>query len=330
MDIKEFRKLAKAGTTVYLTSCALLISAFIHAATQDLSVYHAMIVLNLSWLNNATAVIPLSLTLLATSFRREGMYTLWKSEEPNLKSVRHSLIAELIACLLHFCIMAAFGIWLFSRISTFDKASSNCTPSTVFYFLGHDVPVTNKHFSNLWLYIYYYTLIPVVNVVTLLVLCFSPTLLLVHLLSRYTNQFRKGKVAGRAIKIIIGGAAAIFLELIIIIGTEGTISRNTVAPGEHIWTFGQTLALLVMVFLAWDLFKDLKDSYRGKQWRRARESSRSARSTASLMDAVDVCFTCPPLKLLQHDPSSRDWKKMCSDYSIFIWTMTSMNWIMTA
>ena len=41
---------------ILVTACALLISASVQAATFGLTVYHALIVLNLSWINNSGAV----------------------------------------------------------------------------------------------------------------------------------------------------------------------------------------------------------------------------------------------------------------------------------
>ncbi|TFK18890.1 hypothetical protein FA15DRAFT_602453, partial [Coprinopsis marcescibilis] len=42
---------------ILLPSCALLLSAFIQAKTYGLSPYHAVIVLNLSWINNTSALV---------------------------------------------------------------------------------------------------------------------------------------------------------------------------------------------------------------------------------------------------------------------------------
>jgi hypothetical protein len=50
----EEKTLDKAYTNLLFTSCALLLCAFIQAA--KLSLYHALIILNLSWTNNAGAI----------------------------------------------------------------------------------------------------------------------------------------------------------------------------------------------------------------------------------------------------------------------------------
>ncbi|KIK01820.1 hypothetical protein K443DRAFT_98014, partial [Laccaria amethystina LaAM-08-1] len=42
---------------ILLPGCALLFSAIIEARTAGLSIYHAIIVLNLSWINNTSALI---------------------------------------------------------------------------------------------------------------------------------------------------------------------------------------------------------------------------------------------------------------------------------
>ncbi|KDQ18838.1 hypothetical protein BOTBODRAFT_103487, partial [Botryobasidium botryosum FD-172 SS1] len=47
----ELQSMKSISVGILITGCALLISAFIQAATFGLSVYHALIVLNLSWIN---------------------------------------------------------------------------------------------------------------------------------------------------------------------------------------------------------------------------------------------------------------------------------------
>jgi len=50
---------------ILLPGCALLLSAIIQAKTFGLSVYHGMIVLNLSWINNTSALIFFEFALIA-------------------------------------------------------------------------------------------------------------------------------------------------------------------------------------------------------------------------------------------------------------------------
>jgi hypothetical protein len=50
---------------ILLPGCALLVSAIIQATTQGLSVYHAIVVLQLSWINNTSALIFFQFALIA-------------------------------------------------------------------------------------------------------------------------------------------------------------------------------------------------------------------------------------------------------------------------
>jgi len=52
LDATEMQSLHTMYTGILLTGCALLFSAVIQKATRGLSMYHALIVLNLSWINN--------------------------------------------------------------------------------------------------------------------------------------------------------------------------------------------------------------------------------------------------------------------------------------
>ncbi|PPQ87779.1 hypothetical protein CVT25_008823 [Psilocybe cyanescens] len=62
---KELIGLHRLYLGILLPGCALLVSAIIQATTQGLSVYHAVIVLQLSWINNTSALIFFQFALIA-------------------------------------------------------------------------------------------------------------------------------------------------------------------------------------------------------------------------------------------------------------------------
>jgi hypothetical protein len=62
---KELIGLHRLYLGILLPGCALLISAIIQATTQGLSVYHATVVLQLSWINNTSALIFFQFALIA-------------------------------------------------------------------------------------------------------------------------------------------------------------------------------------------------------------------------------------------------------------------------
>jgi hypothetical protein len=57
---------------ILMPGCALLLSAVIQTSTSGLSVYHAIIVLNLSWINNTSALIFFQFALIADMKLKKG------------------------------------------------------------------------------------------------------------------------------------------------------------------------------------------------------------------------------------------------------------------
>jgi hypothetical protein len=62
---KKLTGLHRLYLGILLPGCALLVSAIIQATTQGLSVYHAILVLQLSWINNTSALIFFQFALIA-------------------------------------------------------------------------------------------------------------------------------------------------------------------------------------------------------------------------------------------------------------------------
>jgi hypothetical protein len=62
---KELIGLHRLYLGILLPGCALLVSAIIQATTLGLSVYHAIVVLQLSWINNTSALIFFQFALIA-------------------------------------------------------------------------------------------------------------------------------------------------------------------------------------------------------------------------------------------------------------------------
>jgi hypothetical protein len=260
-------------SSIFITGCALITSAFVHARTEGLTIYHAMIVLNLSWLNNFTACFPLAAsTLLHLSIEVRN------PEEH--RRTRRSLFKQLFPCLVHFTLMASFGLWVFSNPTRFDTTSPNCVDSTTFDFVGRDVLVTDRRFHNFWLTIYSISVIPVVNLVPFATAFVLPTVILVviYLLIRYYDPC--GSREGDALDGIFFGALALVIPPLVIryvgipliisimVGTELTIARNNVMPGEDQWTFGKILAILLLIFPFKDLWERIQ-SDPGERERRA-------------------------------------------------------------
>lgn len=235
--IRTWERASKTITPALLTGMALIVSAIIQQHKYGLSVFHAMIVLNLCWITIATAcgfffVAPDS-TLITVS------------------AVKHDLtvLKIFLLTILQCELLGGFGIWVFSTIHTFDSSSHSCTPSTVVWIFGHHIPVTSIPFRRLMLALYWTTSIPGYGQFILFLsalICAIPFVAL-----RILHETVRGGSLIRALRIgsdfntIISYNAVI---AILILMTEMTIRSNHVTSEEQQWGLGQTCALMVTLF----------------------------------------------------------------------------------
>jgi hypothetical protein len=124
-----------ASNTILMTGCAIIISAFIQARTIGLSVYHAMIVLNLSWMNN-------------TYFSISGIFTVAMNQQGRChhETKRKGFRVVQYLGFIHLSLMASFGIWVWLEIDKIGD-SPECTPYLFMVIFGHNVSAINK---SLW------------------------------------------------------------------------------------------------------------------------------------------------------------------------------------
>ena len=149
--VVAIKRVQSTAFVVVLTGTALLVAAFIQATTLGLSVYHATIVLNLSWLNNITASAVLSFRWLLDTHQLRGT--------TNWQRIRSK---EFAAYNLHLSATGALGIWLFSDVIGFDL-KKQCSDSTVQYVFGHYPRVAAPASRITWLVVYALAAIPLLN-----------------------------------------------------------------------------------------------------------------------------------------------------------------------
>ena len=80
------------------------------------------------------------------------------------------------------------------------------------------------------------------------------------------------------------------VDIGLFVSTEQTIRRNRVGPGEGQWTFGQTLALLVVVFPIMDLLRQIREM---RDSRRLRVLAESGQSDANNPDGQEMSEVHP-------------------------------------
>jgi hypothetical protein len=54
---QEYKSIKSSSTNILLVACTILVSAIVQNATYGLTVYHTIIILNLSWINNTNLII---------------------------------------------------------------------------------------------------------------------------------------------------------------------------------------------------------------------------------------------------------------------------------
>jgi hypothetical protein len=217
-------------------------------------VYHALIVLNLSWM---------------ISFSVSPSIVISQNDESRDKKSQAAFLLIGWFHIFFLTLCAGFALWLFATINHFDKTGTDCTGSTVFYLFGDHILADSPHFRRFWLVIYSILIIPFINMIFTLVvfgvICIPAVIAampLTLIIAIVTRREVKAVFNNRVLEMIgmmsVPVAMAAPLLLVIIL-TEKMILSNTVDVGEDNWTFGQTLALLIAVP---PLFKVMKQVWK--------------------------------------------------------------------
>ncbi|KZT59661.1 hypothetical protein CALCODRAFT_515942 [Calocera cornea HHB12733] len=264
---------------VQVTGAALLISAIIQVKLYGLDLYHALIVINLSWINNITA-FGLAITDMVL-------------ENPaDFFSRRNKAILPYVMCSLHLTATAAFGLWVFSNINNFG-GNTECNSDIHYWVFGHQVSTTAPGFRTTGLVISGLAICPIINLA--LELCFEMVLSFAFLLPtvyfyamvtfvrRLPSNSGMSMMVGRsglgrlatdllfrnsARRVYILATPYAFMVIIFIIATEELIVVNSalVQEGENDWTFGQTLAMFVILPVLLDVYSKLRKAW--KIWKK--------------------------------------------------------------
>lgn len=245
--------MATSAILILVTGIALVISGIIQATLYGLTVYHGLILLALSWLTVLAAIPPY--IIIASKIARNGGYIGDYSFRDFVKEPRKRWLVILHS--LHLSFTAIFGLWLFSRISTFDTTPAPvCTSSTVFEFLGRSWSVLDPSFRRLGLALYSIVLLPPLNLAILTSafgLVSGVSLWLWSLCAICCSLDFTSSATDRKLHGFFNGLPPLLLAVFIVISIEETINVNHVAPGETQWTLGQTLALFVSLIPLYDL-----------------------------------------------------------------------------
>lgn len=242
--IEDVRIIMSASPSILVLGVALLLSAVIQARTIQLTAYHATLVLNYCWL-----------LLLASNGAAWFVEThfLDDDRDPQSKSVNDTSGAFLVAICGFGSLMSIFGVVFWATLNHFDKLSSLCTAVTVQSILFHDHPLFLCR--KAWLGIYGILTIPLINIVTIFVVCFLLGI------TPWAAWVAFGFIEEMNVPALVTGST-IMLKAMFITDTELTIAHNHVQAGEDQWTLGQTLTLFMVLPTLLKTWKDSKTAFR--------------------------------------------------------------------
>ncbi|KAG6859830.1 hypothetical protein C0995_003323 [Termitomyces sp. Mi166 len=161
---------------------------------------------------------------------------------------------------LHLTLMAAIGIWLWSHPASFGS-SKPCSLTASTIILGMKVPLGSDNLRIWSILVYSVLLIPGLNLIFPITF-FAILLLFRHQFHAGHQTYIKNKQALiQHHQVVMGLVILVLFEAFLLIDTELTISKNQALIGssETQWTFGQTLALLVLLVPLRDLTESVLD-----------------------------------------------------------------------
>ncbi|TDL21644.1 hypothetical protein BD410DRAFT_804031 [Rickenella mellea] len=248
----NWRTIQRLTTPNLALGYCLFLTSLIQALTSGLSIYHALILLNLHVII-AFSLSPYLLSSLKDLRRADCSYEGRPSWVFVLAHVGH------VSC------TGAFGIWVFATLNTFDRTtptptstSTSCTSSTLYSLLIKNILISHSAFRRIFLVLCSFLALPLVNTIVLhyiymlifmiSLFALSPSLVLFFVLKRTKSKLGNLNVQTvLMIQLAFVALAALSPQILMIIATERTILANTVGAGEGRWTLGQTVALAIAI-----------------------------------------------------------------------------------
>ncbi len=321
----ELDNLEKQSTGILITAFALLVSTIVQAFNEGLTNLHAIVILNLSWMNNTNLFIYFLLYVyhrlnLANdsaseahpsnkpyvqlgagpgtppvgvpsegveqeggrdqaaaevtagggtvdvengSSRRARTLSIWVNE---FKEALRNLVFLFGSA--HLTVMAAVGIWLWHQPLSFGD-SLPCSQSASIAVFGRQVSFTSKGLKGWSIFVYSLMLTPGVNLI-IPALVFSVPI--------FIHSFVTPDTPRRALGLrstIFGLGVLATINAIFVIDTEVMLRKNSplVQKGDAQWTFGQTLALLLLLVPLRDIAETLLERHPKRLGRKLLEAA---------------------------------------------------------
>jgi hypothetical protein len=230
---KEFK--TAVDSALGIQGFALLCTAIYQSFRHQLTLFHAICVIHL-------------LALLGINVISQGQYR-------GLGPIRATALLAITA--VAGCAFIAFNAYVWATAPTFGS-QPECNDTTTYVVFGVSISATAPVFR--WIIIATLSTIPVAILV--FVSCFLPCLACFWCHSRrlpeawHTTRYSDGPASAedsRPMKEVASTIGFMMFSIYCIVCLELTISRNSLDPSEKDWTFGQILAVFLLIVVANEL-----------------------------------------------------------------------------
>ncbi|KAF9257341.1 hypothetical protein L218DRAFT_1080973 [Marasmius fiardii PR-910] len=291
LDLQEERSLLAIYIPLLISSMALLVTTSIQQSTTGLGNHHILLVLNFTWMMNASALVICVVPTLKwlgrsgsggseatqpwtlTQESKDPKVTRWLSKVIWRPRRTRQLLGVVLVS-VHLTGMGILGIWHWTvlRISGLNPSGS-LPPSECFEkinttYLFMNFPITNPTIRTLSLIFYSFMVIPIINIEISVMLVYAISWLIIF---PTRTAFRRLPPSGRTwlyslfavlihprdsngileprLKCIVPVVFPLMIAVHTVIDTELMLKKNTplIGPGESQWTFGQVLALMLVI-----------------------------------------------------------------------------------
>jgi hypothetical protein len=246
------------GEYSFLLSLALLLTSF---ALSPRTVFDAVIVLNLIWINISSAFARFlfdTYTIPQSGFGIRSLALHNKKETFKWNHPRWRRQAFLFC--LHLTLLSCFGLWLWTTVSTFG-GQPKCTAQTTVVIFNYNVKASSSVLYHQSIAVYALFVAPFVNILILgfliivtaevIFFCASVLWLIVGYVLITTGVWREGvRRKAEIFSVVTMSIGILFMESIFIADIERMIKINgsNFAPSEQDdWTFGPILAMLLII-----------------------------------------------------------------------------------
>lgn len=286
MNPKRLASIISAQSTLLLLGYGLLVSSIIQAKTVQLTYYHALVLLNLSWL---IAITSLNTVWSFLALHPGGLFKTGKEEKrkvpPNLRrtlvtsttsaslpgltfdhprfgvekefeeSPKKMALQASIYSTFFLTLMSAIALWIFHSPSEIDILTPGCSSQTLYYFYNRAVRADSKAFQIVSLAIYSVAIVPILNIFILHMIQIPWFFFIARCVCYYLFDALK-RINPSIKRYLDEGMYGFFIPMLtissflmsfFIVSTEEMIRNNHVLPGEDQWTFGQTLSMFLLI-----------------------------------------------------------------------------------